>query len=328
VTVVVDPDDTACFARAVAALACRRAGRAVVHTNPRQASVWTLGIDVLCALGKHWDRVGQGCDISIGPLVQVWLRAEQIRDLIVLRAHQVTGNARAWLLDLAGRERIRLWLCAPDPLSDLDPAVPRVAPGAFLAVLRPHRRCHCDDLNRPAPPSSANAAPPRLTSATGRLLRRLHDPEATALAAVMLVLGRPDPVALAIAQIWVARDARYVTTADGRTVQVPEHARGLLRYRGGWPLLPPSWAPDVAATYLLVRLEAAGRHVGLALVDPNRPPDPREAWQLRTDPGAALLQWLVQGDGLFRAYADRTFERDASWQQTGFPVVTSTVRSR
>jgi hypothetical protein len=137
VTVVVDPDDTAYFARAIAALACRRAGRAVVHTNPRQGSPWTLGIDVLCALGKHRDRMGQGCDLSIGPLVEVWLRAEQTRDLIVLRAHQLAGTARAWLLDLADRERIRLWLCAPDPLGDLDPAVPRLAPAAFLARLRP-----------------------------------------------------------------------------------------------------------------------------------------------------------------------------------------------
>jgi len=168
--------------------------------------------------------------------------------------------------------------------------------------LRPHRRCCCDDLNRPAaPPPPAGTAAPRLTPATGRLLRRLHDPDAAALAAVTLLLGRADPVKLAIAELLVARDARHVITVDGSTFRVPEYARALLRCRSGRPLLPPSWASDVAAAYLLVRLEVAGRHTGLALVDPNRPPDPPGAWHLRADAGTGLLQWLIQGDGLTRA---------------------------
>jgi hypothetical protein len=82
----------------------------------------------------------------------------------------------------------------------------------------------------------------------------------------------------------VNRGARHVTTADGRAVGVPEHARGLLRGWAGRPLLPPSWAHDVAATYLAVRLEAAGRHAGLELLDQARPPDPPVAWHLRSDP--------------------------------------------
>jgi hypothetical protein len=92
-------------------------------------------------------------------------------------------------------------------------------------------------------------------------------------------------VKLAIAEPLVARDARHVITADGSTFPVSEHARALLRCRSGRPLLPPSWAPDVATAYLLVRLEVAGRHTGVPLVDPDRPPDPPQAWHLRTDPG-------------------------------------------
>jgi hypothetical protein len=54
-----------------------------------------------------------------------------------------------------------------------------------------------------------------------RLLRRLHDPEAAALAAVTLLLGRPDPVELAAGEVCVDRDARRVTLANGRTVRCP-----------------------------------------------------------------------------------------------------------
>ena len=99
---------------------------------------------------------------------------------------------------------------------------------------------------------------------------------------------------MAAAEAVVDRGARRVTVADGRAVRVPEHARGLLRGWAGRPLLPPAWAPDVAAAYLAVRLEAAGRHAGLPLLDPARPPDPPVAWHLRSDLGADLLEWLTQ----------------------------------
>jgi hypothetical protein len=295
VTVVVDPAETITFARAAARLACRRAGRIVVHTSPYQGAPWALGIDLLCALGKHWDRTGQGCDIHINVLVDVWLRAERVRDLIVLRAHQLTGKALTWLVDLAHRHQVRLWLLAPDPLDDVDPAAPRRSPAAFLEAVRLHRHCRCDDLNRPPPPVPPPATrASALPWATGRLLRRLHDPEAAALAAVTLLLGRPDLDELIAGEPLVDQGARRVSTADGYQVRVPEHARGLLRGWAGRALLPPAWAPDVAAAYLVVRLEAAGRHAGLPLLDPARPPDSPVAWHLRSDPGADVLEWLTQ----------------------------------
>jgi len=73
-----------------------------------------------------------------------------------------------------------------------------------------------------------------------------------------------------------------------------EHARGLLRGWAGRPLLSAAWAPDVATAYLAVRLQAAERHAGLTLLDPDRPPDASIAWHLRSDPGADVLEWLAQ----------------------------------
>jgi len=67
---------------------------------------------------------------SIGPvrlaeLVRAWLRAERARDLVVLRAHQISGPALNWLLSLPVQEGLRVWLISPQPL----PQVPAVAVG-------------------------------------------------------------------------------------------------------------------------------------------------------------------------------------------------------
>jgi hypothetical protein len=135
-----------------------------------------------------------------------------------------------------------------------------------------------------------------LATQTGRvrLLRQLHDPELAALGAAALLLGRPDPADQAAARVYVTEDAHSIATADERVLQVPEYARGLLR---GWSrreLLPPAWALDVAETYLVLRLEEAGRYVGLPLLDPASPQLPPTAWHERADPGAALLAWLTR----------------------------------
>jgi hypothetical protein len=53
---------------------------------------WRFQTEVLAALGKHWDRPAQGGDATVSQLPQAWLRAERVRDLIVLRAH--TSPAR------------------------------------------------------------------------------------------------------------------------------------------------------------------------------------------------------------------------------------------
>jgi hypothetical protein len=53
---------------------------------------------------------------------------------------------------------------------------------------------------------------------------------------------------------------------------------------------------DVAATYLTLRLEAAERHIGVRLIDPDLPQLPRVAWHERRDPGASTLAWLTRSN--------------------------------
>jgi hypothetical protein len=73
-----------------------------------------------------------------------------------------------------------------------------------------------------------------------------------------------------------------------------EHAQGLLHGWAGRSLRRRRGRPTSPAAYLVVRLEVAGRHVGLALLDPARPPDLPVARHLRTDAGAELLEWLTR----------------------------------
>jgi hypothetical protein len=103
--------------------------------------------------------------------------------------------------------------------------------------------------------------------ATARRLRRLYDPEAAALAAVTVLLGRPAPEVVAAARVQVAVDACTVATAQGTILAVPEYARALVRGWAGRCVLPQEWACDVAATYLTLRLEAAEHHTGVVWSD-------------------------------------------------------------
>jgi hypothetical protein len=300
ITVVVDPDDNAEVARVVGR-ACRRRGRFVVHTSPGQYAAARFQSEVLGALGKHWGRAAQGGNATTGQLVRAWLRAERARDLIVLRAHQVSGPALSWLLSLPVREYLRVWLISPQPLTTVaDVASVRVTSGTGTwpdGDLAAHDEadCECDDLNRFAPASvTGMSATAGLTVDTARRLRRLYDIEAAALATAAVLLECPDPDALAAARIRVAEDAGSVVTAQGAVLAVPEYAQALLRGWAGQSLLPREWAHDVAATYLTLRLEAAERHIGVRLIDPNLPQLPRVAWHDRRDPGASTLAWLTR----------------------------------
>lgn len=306
-TIVVDPDDSAEVARAVG-WACRRTGRFVVHTSPGQRWAWRLQTEVLAALGKHWDRSAQGGTATVAQMAQAWLRAERAQDLIVLRAHQVTGPALSWLLTLPSQEGLRVWLISPQPL----PAVAEVD-GVAATSMTPaewdpggdsHDRlvCRCEDLNQSAPTEPPQAsATAGLTVDIARRLRRLYDIEAAALAVATVLLGRPDPDVLAAARVHVAADAQTISTADGTTYPVPEYAAALLRGWAGRCLLPEEWACDVAATYLTLRLEEAERHSGVRLLDPTLPLLPPVAWHERRDPGAEQLAWPTRSQALCRA---------------------------
>lgn len=299
VVVVVDPGDRADVARSVG-VACRATGRFVVHASPRQGGVARLQVEVLMALGKHWNRTGERGDAAGAQLVSAWLRAEGARELTVLRAHQIRGAALAWLVSLADSEGLMVRLVTPEPLeveAEVDVAT---GPGAG------HRDEHpgpCEDLNCPAP--APVPGPARMTEATARRLRRLHDIEAAALATATVTLGRCAPQAVAAARPAVSVDAASVVTADGTRRAVPEHARALLRGWSGRDLLPTAWADDVAATYLTLRLELAARHTGLELIDPALPVAAPVPWHRRCDPGAKLLAWLTSSAGHERQADDR-----------------------
>jgi hypothetical protein len=308
---VVDLDDSGEVARSAGA-ACWRTGRFVVHASPCQGGVARLQAEVLMALGKHWNRASEHGDATGAQLVSAWLRAEGARELTVLRAHQVRGPALRWLLSLAPSEGLLLRLVSPEPLGELTCDDPGAVVEAEVLTAAPHGRgghdgevgCRaehlgpCEDLNQPAPLPST--APPRLTQATARRLRRLHDIEAAALAAATVLLGWFDPRDLAAARPQVSANATSVATTDGAELPVPHYARALLRGWSGRELIEADWADDVAATYLTVRLELAERRTGLQLIDPALPPLPPVAWHCRRDPGARLLAELTGSAGYER----------------------------
>jgi hypothetical protein len=164
-----------------------------------------------------------------------------------------------------------------------------------------HDEAHgrCEDLNYLAPTSvTAMSVTTGLTVDIARRLRLLYDLEAAALAMAAVLLGCPDPDTLAAARIQVAEDARSVATTQGTVVAVPEHAHALVRGWAGQSLLPREWAHDVTTTYLTLRLEAAERHIGVRLIDPDLPQLPRVAWHERRDPGASKLAWLTRSNWL------------------------------
>jgi hypothetical protein len=307
VALVIDPDDSAEVSR-VAGAACRRAGRFVVHASPGQGGAARLQAEVLMALGKHWDRASERGDATGAQLVSAWLRAEQAKELTVLRAHQVRGAALRWLLGLAASEGLLVRLVSPEPLAELPcdgngmatkleaPAGGRRGRGRHDD--EPSCGGHlgpCEDLNSPAPFPSTG--PPRLTLATARRLRRLHDIEAAALATATVLLGRFDPRSVAVARPRVSAGATSVATAEGAHLPVPHYARALLRGWAGRDLIETDWADDVAATYLTLRLELAERRTGLKLIDPALPPPALVLWHLRRDPGADLLASLTGSPG-------------------------------
>jgi hypothetical protein len=246
VMVVVDRDDRVEVARQLGQ-ACRVAGRFVVHTSPRLHGPARLQSEVLRALGKHWDRGAQGTTAPLGALTRAWLRAEQARDLILLRAHQISGPALRWALELAAGEGLRLWLICPQSLPEVHAAavpvtVHTASPIDAAALLaRTHDAGHvgCEDFNRPAAASGTDISPATgLTLETAHRLRRLYDLEAAALATAAILLDCPAAEVLAAAGIQVATDAATVSATRGSVLAVPEYARALLRGWAAQPLLP------------------------------------------------------------------------------------------
>lgn len=116
ISIVFDPEDTVDCVRLVAGLADRTLGRAVCHPTPVDPGGAWLAVDLLVALGKRLDApwletVGR----RAWPLAQVWLRAEEVQDLFVLRAHLVGPRALAQLVELQRACGLQLWLVVHRP---------------------------------------------------------------------------------------------------------------------------------------------------------------------------------------------------------------------
>jgi hypothetical protein len=110
VTLVVDPTDSAVCATAVTKLACLPHGRVVCHPTPGGSPTW-LGCDLLLALGKRFDALqAEHVRVQAWDLAAVWMRAEAIEHLFVLRAHTLKVGALKRLCRLQQRTGVRLWL--------------------------------------------------------------------------------------------------------------------------------------------------------------------------------------------------------------------------
>ena len=107
---VLDPaDDVACV-RTLTALHDLDACRVVCH--PRPGATWsTLVEDLLRALGKHPRALSRERRRRYGAhLLRVWLRAEPVRHLIVLRANRLAPALLVQIADLAAAADVALWL--------------------------------------------------------------------------------------------------------------------------------------------------------------------------------------------------------------------------
>ena len=134
VHVVFDPDDSPQCVRLVMRLACLAAGRAVCHPAPTASSSALFAIDLLVTLGKRFDAVRSEHAVRRGwPLTTIWMQAEQITDLFVLRADRLAARRWQELLDLAEGCRLRLWLINHRPT--LRPGHRRVLAAGSFQVL-------------------------------------------------------------------------------------------------------------------------------------------------------------------------------------------------
>lgn len=118
--VLIDADDTA---ECVTALGVRHDlshGVAVCHPTPGSAGLSVLGEDVLVALGKRpGGPAAEGVSRRAWELAGLWLRAEQVRHLVVLRAQLLPTPRWRELAELTASAGTRLWLVTNEPGRDI-----------------------------------------------------------------------------------------------------------------------------------------------------------------------------------------------------------------
>ncbi|WP_298798304.1 hypothetical protein [uncultured Pseudonocardia sp.] len=103
-----DPDDDLACLHQVTALHDLTAGRLVCHPTP--GATWPVVVrDLFEALGKRRDALQRARRDDAAALLRVWLRAEQVEHLVVLRAHRLHPKLLAMLAELATATGTTLW---------------------------------------------------------------------------------------------------------------------------------------------------------------------------------------------------------------------------
>ncbi|WP_410595481.1 hypothetical protein [Amycolatopsis sp. lyj-23] len=111
VAVLADPGDDVAVTKALLDWHCPAAGRVTVHPTPFSAAPNTLAHDVLAALGRPVTRLSAeqiSGAIPAWQAVAAWVGAEEITQVVVLRAHTLSAAGWARLLELRERTGIAL----------------------------------------------------------------------------------------------------------------------------------------------------------------------------------------------------------------------------
>jgi hypothetical protein len=137
VRVIIDPADSLELAEFVGGLHDLEHGRVVCHPLPGGTGERWLAFDILAALGKDLTSFGaEHVGMRGWWWAELWLRAEEIGDVFVLRTHLLNERARERLFQLQLACGFRLWLIGaralqPDLLKRWEPC--EVNAAAFVA---------------------------------------------------------------------------------------------------------------------------------------------------------------------------------------------------
>ncbi len=154
---VEDPQDSFELAKMVSGLANRAAGRAVCRPTPGPETSTELAADLLVALGKRFDALGfERVRHRAWQLVDLWMAAEQVAHLFVLRAHLLHPNRWRDLVALGRRRGIDVWLVGASldaaRRRSLEPTEPhRWSPDGFAEHWGPASTAQYRDSNHETP---------------------------------------------------------------------------------------------------------------------------------------------------------------------------------